>query len=522
MNNQIFTDINEIEFEEEEKNKNKKRILKAINLIDDFVTKFVSKIEYFKLNLESQLNQNQLSLINSPSLIQNNNDIKQEKQQDKIKENENEEKKDDNIINDQIKNYTDDDEYLDKFISSKPFYKKAIYLLYLITEDKSQIEQIIKTDSNLDISLNKNKIKNQFNCIKEIPTKNFINHISYIKSQDLIALGMYNFFDGSSIDLYSLDLKIKLSIKKLGSNLYELQSGDLVTCSYNTINIIKLEKNDQNIKYKILQTLKGKNDSGEIIGLIELNSYIISYDWNHILIWKSYSPNKHNNKKKGEKIYKYKEYKFSNFGSDYLLAINNTEFISHEKGNLIVFNTLDNFNDENRIKIKGIKSIGDSMCLIDKYKILIIGGNENGFLFIISLENKEILDTIKINDISNYSINKILLYDSNDKLNVLCAGGYNTSDKNIISDLFKITFNVNHNSKQIFSIEQQDIIKNAHNSWITGLLIKNISEYKDKNCNIFDNYFTSSNILNDCKIFFTTSHDKKIKIWTYNNSKSLI
>ena len=56
MNNQIFTDINEIKFEEEEKNKNKKRILKAINLIDDFVTKFVSKIEYFKLTLESQLN----------------------------------------------------------------------------------------------------------------------------------------------------------------------------------------------------------------------------------------------------------------------------------------------------------------------------------------------------------------------------------------------------------------------------------------------------------------------------------
>ena len=441
--------------------------------------------------------------------------------QDKIGQNENKEKKDDNIINNEAKNHNDD-EYLNKFISSKPFYKKAIYLLYLITEDKSQIEKIIKTDSNLDISLNKNKITNQIQCIKEIPTKNFINHISYIKSQDLIALGMYNFFDGSSIDLYSLDLKIKLSIKKLGSNLYELKSGDLVTCSYNTINIIRLEKNEQNIKYKILQTLKGKNDSGEIIGLIELNSFIISYDWNHVLIWKIYYPNKHNNKKKGEKIYKYKEYKFSNFGSDYLLEINNTEFISHEKGNLIVFNTLDNFNDENRVKIKGINSIGDSMCLIDKYNILIIGGNENGFLFIISLENKEIIDTIKINDISNYSINKILLYDSNDKLNILCAGGYNTSDKNIISDLFKITFNVNKNSKQIFTIEQQDIIKNAHNSWITGLLIKNISEYKDKNCNLFDNYFTTSNILNDDNIFFSTSHDKKIKIWAYNNSKSLI
>ena len=76
MNNQIFTDINEIKLEEEEKNKNKKRILKAINLIDDFVTKFVSKIEYFKLTLESQLNHNQLTLINTPSLIQNTDDIK--------------------------------------------------------------------------------------------------------------------------------------------------------------------------------------------------------------------------------------------------------------------------------------------------------------------------------------------------------------------------------------------------------------------------------------------------------------
>ena len=334
---------------------------------------------------------------------------------------------------------------------------------------------------------------------------------------------MYNFFDGSSIDLYSLDLKIKLSIKKLGSTLYELKSGDLVTCSYNTINIIKLEKNDQNIKYKILQTLKGKSDSGEILGVIELNSNIISYDWNHIIIWKGYFPNKHNNKKKGEKIYKYKEYKFSNFGSDYLLMLNDNEFISHEKGNLVVFNSLDNFSSENRVKIKGIKSIGDSMCLVDKYNILIIGGNENGLLFIISLENKEIIDTIKINDISNYSINKILFYYSNDKLNILCAGGYNTSEKNIVSDLFKITFNINKNSKnKIFNIEQQDIIKNAHNSWITGLLIKNISEYKDKKCNIFDNYFNESNILNDNHIFFTTSHDKKIKIWTNNNSQSLI
>ena len=521
MNNQIYTDINEIKYTEGEENKNKKRILKAINLIDDFVTKFISKIEYFKLTLESQYNQQQLTLINAPLLIKNNDNSEKDNKKEKTKENENDEK---NVINNEgIKNNTED-EYLNKFISTKQFYKKALYLLYLTTEDKLQIEQLIKSDSNSNISFdNNNKIPNQISCIKEIPTKNFINHISYIKSQDLISLGMYNFFDGSSIDLYSLDLKIKLSIKKLGSTLYELKSGDLVTCSYNTINIIKLEKNDQNIKYKILQTLKGKSDSGEILGVIELNSNIISYDWNHIIIWKGYFPNKHNNKKKGEKIYKYKEYKFSNFGSDYLLMLNDNEFISHEKGNLVVFNSLDNFSSENRVKIKGIKSIGDSMCLIDKYNILIIGGNENGLLFIISLENKEIIDTIKINDISNYSINKILFYNSNDKLNILCAGGYNTSEKNIVSDLFKITFNINKNSKnKIFNIEQQDIIKNAHNSWITGLLIKNISEYKDKKCNIFDNYFNESNILNDNHIFFTTSHDKKIKIWTNNNSQSLI
>ena len=256
MNNQIYTDINEIKYTEGEENKNKKRILKAINLIDDFVTKFISKIEYFKLTLESQLNQQQLTLINAPLLIKNNDNSEKDNKKEKTKENENDEK---NVINNEgIKNNTED-EYLNKFISTKQFYKKALYLLYLTTEDKLQIEQLIKSDSNSNISFDNNKIPNQISCIKEIPTKNFINHISYIKSQDLISLGMYNFFDGSSIDLYSLDLKIKLSIKKLGSTLYELKSGDLVTCSYNTINIIKLEKNDQNIKYKILQTLKGKS-----------------------------------------------------------------------------------------------------------------------------------------------------------------------------------------------------------------------------------------------------------------------
>ena len=512
MNNEFETDINEINLPKKENNKIKTRILKAINLIDDFVTKFISKIEYYKLTLESQLNQPQLTLINSPLLL--NNKLESEKKQNKNEENIDKNSKD--------KNYTQmnyDDEYLNKFISTKTFYKKALYLLYLITEDKSQIETIINSDLNLD---NKPINKNAICCIKEINTKNFVNHISYIKSQNLIALGMYNFFDGSSIDLYSLDLKIKLSIKKLGSSIYELQSGDLVTCSYNTINIIQLEKSEDKIKYKVIQTLKGKTDSGEILGVIELNSYIISYDWNHILIWKSFIQNKHN-KKKNEKILKYKEYKFSNFGSDYLLNINNSEFISHEKGNLLVFNTLDNFDSQNRIKIKGINSIGDSMCLIQNYNLLIIGGNENGMIFIISLEEKEIINTIKINDISNYSINKISFYKMNDKLNILCAGGYNKSDKNIISDIFNITFNVNKNTKEVFHIENKNNFKNAHNSWITGLLIKNICEFKEKNCNIFDNYFSQfNNVLNDNYIFFTTSHDKKIKIWKYNNSYSLI
>ena len=507
MNNQINIDLDEINIKHKEENNKEKRILKAINLIDDFVTKFVSKIEYYKLTLESQINQSQLTLLNSPLLINNNKTDAKEKNQSKdIKK-----EKEENRIN---KELNIEDEYLNKFISTKAFYKRTLYLLYLITEDKSKIEKIIKSDNNITNNLI-NESNTEFNCIKEINTKNFINHISFIKSQNLISLGMYNFFDGSSIDLYSLDLKKKLSIKKLGSTIYELRTGDLVTCSYNTINIIKLEKNENNIKYKILQTLKGKTDSGEILGVIEFNSYIITYDWNHIIIW---NQNKNlNNKKKGEIMHKYKEFKFSNFGSDYLLNINNTEFISHEKGNLIVFNNLDNFNKENRKKIKGIDSIGDSICLINDFNLLIVGGNENGLIFIISLEKKEIINTIKINDISNYSINKIVYYKNNEKLNLLCSGGY-SSDKNIISDLINISFNIDKNSKELFFIEKQNVIKNAHNSWITGLLIKNYSEFKEKNNNIFDNYFLQSNVINENYIFFSTSHDKKIKIWKYNNS----
>ena len=109
---------------------------------------------------------------------------------------------------------------------------------------------------------------------------------------------MYNFFEGSSIDLYSLDLKLKLSIKKLGSNIYQIDSGGLATCSYNSINIIKLEtNNNEHLKYKVIQTLKGKSDSGEILGVLELNSVLISYDWNHILLWKKCIQNNKKNKK---------------------------------------------------------------------------------------------------------------------------------------------------------------------------------------------------------------------------------
>ena len=52
-----------------ELNKNKKRILKAISLIDDFVTKFVSKIEYYKMNLQSKLNNSESILVNKSLTI---------------------------------------------------------------------------------------------------------------------------------------------------------------------------------------------------------------------------------------------------------------------------------------------------------------------------------------------------------------------------------------------------------------------------------------------------------------------
>ena len=127
---------------------NKKRFHKAINLIDDFVTKFISKIEYYKMTLESQINNAKLTLINTPL----SSDIKtNEKKEDnetvkdgKININENKskekEKEKDNIKN--------NDEFLNKFMNTKNFYKKALYLLYLITEDKSQIQKIIEKDED--------------------------------------------------------------------------------------------------------------------------------------------------------------------------------------------------------------------------------------------------------------------------------------------------------------------------------------------------------------------------------------
>jgi hypothetical protein len=278
------------------------------------------------------------------------------------------------------------------------------------------------------------------------------------------------------------------------------------------------------MKYKIIQSLQGKKDSGEILGVIELDSVLISYDWNHILIWKkSFQNTKSKKKKENSQIIKFKEYKSSNFGSDFLIKINNDdEFISHHKGNAIVFNSLQNFDNENKIILKNLHSVGDSMCLIDNNRFLIIGGNENGLIYIISIEKKEIITSIKISDINNYSINRISFYKINDKMNILCAGGYNVSEKDVISDIINISFNINNDSKQVFNIEKQNIIKNAHNSWITGLLIENNfidnEEEKNKFYSLIDNSYIQSNLLNDDIIFFSTSHDKKFKIWKSNNN----
>ena len=522
---QFFTDFNENLNSEEIKNK--KRFSKAINLIDDFVTKFISKIEYYKMTLESQINEAKLNLMNTPLSsdikIKEKNEDNEKVKNDKININEDKGKE-----KDEKEKIKDNDEFLNKFMCTKKFYKKALYLLYLITEDKSQIQKIIEKDE--DNSIEK-KNETNFTCVKEINTKIFINSITFLRKENLFALGMYNFFDGSSIDLYTLDLKIKLSIKKLGSNIYELQSGELVTCSYNSINIIKLEtNNNQNMKYKIIQSLQGKTDSGEILGVIELNSVLISYDWNHILIWKkTFQNSKSKKKKENNQIIKFKEYKSSNFGCDFLIKINNDdEFISHHKGNVIVFNSLQNFDNENKIILKNLHTVGDSMCLIDNNRFLIIGGNENGLIYIISVLKKEIITSIKISDINNYSINRISFYKSNDKMNkmnILCAGGYNKSEKDVISDIINITFNINNDSKQVFNIEKQNIIKNAHNSWITGLLIENNfinnDEEKNKFYSLIDNSYIQSNLLNDDIIFFSTSHDKKFKIWK-NNNNSLI
>jgi hypothetical protein len=519
---QFCTNLNEKLNSEEIKNK--KRFHKAINLIDDFVTKFISKIEYYKMTLESQINKAKFTLINTPlssdiktnEKKEDNEKVKDDKiniNEDKSKEEEKEKEKD---------NIKNNDEFLNKFMNTKNFYKKALYLLYLITEDKSQIQKIIEKDEDNCL---KKKNETNFSCVKEINTKIFINSITFLRKENLFALGMYNFFDGSSIDLYTLDLKIKLSIKKLGSNIYELQSGELVTCSYNSINIIKLEtNNNQNMKYKIIQSLQGKKDSGEILGVIELDSVLISYDWNHILIWKkSFQNTKSKKKKENSQIIKFKEYKSSNFGSDFLIKINNDdEFISHHKGNAIVFNSLQNFDNENKIILKNLHSVGDSMCLIDNNRFLIIGGNENGLIYIISIEKKEIITSIKISDINNYSINRISFYKINDEMNILCAGGYNVSEKDVISDIINISFNINNDSKQVFNIEKQNIIKNAHNSWITGLLIENNfidnEEEKNKFYSLIDNSYVQSNLLNDDIIFFSTSHDKKFKIWKSNNN----
>ena len=96
---------------------------------------------------------------------------------------------------------------------------------------------------------------------------------------------------------------------------------------------------------------------------------------------------------------------------------------------------------------------------------------------------------------------------------LLCGGGYNISDKEVVSDIINISFNlnINENSNDIFNIEEKYFIKNAHNSWITGIIICD----GDDNLNEF---YEKLNAFKDDNILLSVSHDKKLKIWKENNN----
>ena len=364
----------------------------------------------------------------------------------------------------------------------------------LSTEEKNNNLDNINEDINLDHQSDINNIEVLKNIKKPLEINNIYKNLDL--KYELLNTDIIRSIEFINSDFILISTLENISIYKMNSN-YELikecdikefnyrinyatqlSNGNLVICSLNYINIIKLSE-DQSLSHTLIQKLNGKNNSDNINKVIEIKekNYLISCDKNNLII---YSKNNETNL--------YEENKFLNINSEVkcLESINENIFVTVEpEKECVIFYDIENI--ENKFVINNIQSSFGRYVIsyLKKHNYVFITGRQG--IYLISTEKYKLITFFKVNEWIS-SIN----YDYfNDYL--ICG----TWKKNSI------------NGQKIYNLIIYEINENdLENKGVSNMNIKEI--VRKNNVHLLDIV-----VIKHSKqgIILTGSNDKTVKLW---------
>ena len=259
----------------------------------------------------------------------------------------------------------------------------------IIINNNNSIEQISNEKINLyNEEINKN-IYTEIDLKYELQNTDIIRSIEFLNQNQILICTLENIF------IYKIDSNYSLvkeyDIKEFNYRINyatKLLNGNLIICSLNSIDIIKLSENDLG-SYDIIQKLEGKNNSENInkIKEIQEKNYLISCDKNNIIL---YEKNPETN------LYYEKNYLKTKTEVKCLEKINENLIITVEPEiQSLIFYEIDSLK-----KINEINNIQSSfgryvISYIEKYKCIFIKGRLGIYLISsINFEKKYFLKLV--------------------------------------------------------------------------------------------------------------------------------
>ena len=327
----------------------------------------------------------------------------------------------------------------------------------------------------------KKKIYKNIDLKYELINNDIIRSIEFINTDNILICTLEN------ISVYKMNSNYELikeyDIKEFNYRINyatQLSNGDLVICSLNYINIIRLSK-DESLSYTLVQKISGRNDSYNINKVIEIKekNYLISCDKNNLIIYA----------KNGETNL-YEENNFINIDSEVkcLEAISDNIFVTLEpEKECVIFYDIENIN--NIYVINNIKSSFGRYVIsyLNQYNFIFVTGRQG--IYLISCEKYELITFFKVDEwISSIS------YDYyNDYL--ICG----TWKKNTVND------------QKVYNLIIYEIVDSyLENKPLDNMNIREV----DRKNNIHSHDIV---VIKPTKEGFilTGSNDRTIKVWKY-------